>query len=613
MAFWKKWFGGGDEAQPPSSSDATPTVEEAPAETETEVGSQELDGTEEPDPTEVYESGMAAWSAGDLEEAEHLLRQAAELAPDVLRHVGNLGNLLAEVGDHQGALGCHERVIALNDGLAIAHFNRGNALVELGELALAAGAYSRALELDPSHAQAAGALGRSLWRIGEEGRAMDAWRRALSVAPDDADSLRRLGAALLARDGDAEAAELLGRAVALEPDRASTSHNLGKALMRLSRPAEAHEALSRVVALRPDDATALYDLATSLKHLGRLEEARAGYEAALAVDPRHYESTANLGWMLLQTGQTAAALEAWERSAQLRRRTFQAQELERVPRHRLRHDAEQVRYLRETVGITDEVGRWLGHAEGLIMMGHDPIDISAPDLSSVAQRMLHLEKSPRVESGALHADLDLDDVCARYFERRPEVVVVDELLSPEALAALQEHVRRSTMWSRTYSGGYLGAFMGGGLANPLVLQIAEELRVRLSPIFGEHQLEQCWAFKYDSRLRGINIHADVAAVNVNFWITPDEACEDPEVGGLVVWDVESPEDWSFRDYNENEPKIRGFLEENGAKAIRVPHRCNRAVVFNSTLFHETDDIRFEDAYLSRRVNITMLFGLGLRQ
>ncbi|HAP42138.1 MAG TPA: hypothetical protein DCQ94_20645, partial [Nitrospira sp.] len=68
--------------------------------------------------------------------------------------------------------------------------------------------------------------------------------------------------------------------------------------------------------------------------------------------------------------------------------------------------------------------------------------------------------------------------------------------------------------------------LGDGFASPLLLQIAEELRRRLPRIFGRHRLTQAWAFKHDSARRGLNIHADAAAVNVNFWITPDEANRD---------------------------------------------------------------------------------------
>jgi hypothetical protein len=33
---------------------------------------------------------------------------------------------------------------------------------------------------------------------------------------------------------------------------------------------------------------------------------------------------------------------------------------------------------------------------------------------------------------------------------------------------------------------------------------------------------------------GIGIHADFAAINVNFWITPDDANLDPKSGGIQL-------------------------------------------------------------------------------
>jgi hypothetical protein len=51
-----------------------------------------------------------------------------------------------------------------------------------------------------------------------------------------------------------------------------------------------------------------------------------------------------------------------------------------------------------------------------------------------------------------------------------------------------------------------------------------------------------------------------------------------------------------------------WLKETGAQAITIPYRANRAVVFNSDLFHETDDVTFKDDYVSRRINITLLYG-----
>jgi len=175
---------------------------------------------------------------------------------------------------------------------------------------------------------------------------------------------------------------------------------------------------------------------------------------------------------------------------------------------------------------------------------------------------------------------------------------------------LREFCWTSTIWKKDYENGYIGAFLGDGFASPLLLQIAEELRRRFPRIFGAHRLTQAWAFKHDSARRGLNIHADAAAVNVNFWITPDEANLNPESGGLVVWDKEAPKEWDFKTYNSDKARssIYEWLTSQGAKEIKIPYRANRAVVFNSDLFHETDDIAFKEGLTNRRINITLLYG-----
>jgi hypothetical protein len=48
-----------------------------------------------------------------------------------------------------------------------------------------------------------------------------------------------------------------------------------------------------------------------------------------------------------------------------------------------------------------------------------------------------------------------------------------------------------------------------------------------------------------------------------------------------------------------------FLEVSDAKAITIPYRASRAVIFDSNLFHKTDVIRFAEGYENRRINITM--------
>ena len=41
----------------------------------------------------------------------------------------------------------------------------------------------------------------------------------------------------------------------------------------------------------------------------------------------------------------------------------------------------------------------------------------------------------------------------------------------------------------------------------------------------------------------------------------------------------------------------------------VPYRENRAIIFDSDLFHATSEVDFEPSYVGRRMNITMLYGV----
>ena len=156
--------------------------------------------------------------------------------------------------------------------------------------------------------------------------------------------------------------------------------------------------------------------------------------------------------------------------------------------------------------------------------------------------------------------------------------------------------------------GYLGAYLADGFGTALALQIAEELRTSLPRIFRHHRLNQLWAYKYAPRLPGIATHADFAAVNVNFWVAPDAANRNPGSGGLIVHRAVAPSHWSFHKYNADSAAMQEFLAEADGEPVTVPYRRNRAVIFDSDLFHRTGDLEFRPGYANRRINVTMLFG-----
>ncbi len=313
------------------------------------------------------------------------------------------------------------------------------------------------------------------------------------------------------------------------------------------------------------------------------------------------------------------AMASFRRSADL---TFNHQKpvsIRSVAKARIKHDFEQVQFL-----LAHSLGSDLppSYVEGLDALYQrvlkatetswfiHPTSQEEMQIAPSFNRILHYDKAETLPAGTLNPDLNISDIEARYQEKKPEIMYMDNLLNPAALTTLRKFCLESTIWKRDYQNGYIGAFLANGFACPLLLQMAEELRTTFPGIFKNHLLNQAWAFKYDSALRGLNMHADAAAVNVNFWITPDEANLDPNSGGLIVWDKEAPDEWDFKEYNneKNADKIQDFLDRHHAEDVTIPHRQNRAVIFNSNLFHKTDTISFKNDYENRRINVTLLYG-----
>eukprot|EP01043_Picozoa_sp_COSAG02_P050338 COSAG02_NODE_5164_length_4578_cov_7.409243_3_plen_140_part_00 len=94
-----------------------------------------------------------------------------------------------------------------------------------------------------------------------------------------------------------------------------------------------------------------------------------------------------------------------------------------------------------------------------------------------------------------------------------------------------------------------------------------ELRAGFPDIIGNLTLQNFWCYKYESGESGIQVHADDAEVNLNFWVTPDESNTDLNRGGLVVW--------------HQEPE-RTLEEDGGAYAQTLLFRSSKEDVRSET-------------------------------
>jgi tetratricopeptide (TPR) repeat protein len=506
--------------------------------------------------------------------AEASLRQAIAANPRLAKAHFHLGGICCLTGRYADAVQAYEQAIASAPDYAEAHNNLGNALLYLGDLRKAEQAYRKTVTLKPQFAPGYNNLGQVYLQSGRYEEARAAAQRATALRPDYAEAHNNLGNALHALGLNAEAQAAFNAAIRISPNYSAAYTNLAASLLADGNFSAAEIAARRAINLTPGAPEGHDALGSALREQGKLAEAEASYREALRLDPDYTAAYNHLGLILEEYGRLDDAFALFRQHAELSYgpKAKRPGPPEPDPPHKQRHD--------------DEQRAWLG-----------------PDAGG-----FHIAECERLAGPAVNPHNGTQEIEKTWRNGNPQIVVIDDLLTQEALEKLRSFCLRSTVWRKAYDEGYLGAVPEYGFAAPLIAQIAEELRATYPAIFGGHPLLHFWAFKYDSGLRGIKVHADFAAINVNFWITPDEANLDPDHGGLVIWDVAAPLDWNFVKYNSANDEIREFLRSNNAKSVTVPYRANRAVIFDSDLFHETDKISFRPGYENRRINITLLYG-----
>ena len=429
----------------------------------------------------------------------------------------------------------------------------------------------------------------------------------------------------LHRSGELEQAEALYRAVLGAADVPDAHHLLAVLLHQQGRTTESLAAFERALAARPDQPLFLYNHARALTDLRQLDQAAAALRRAVAAKPDFVEAWRNLGTCLRDAGDPVGSVAAFRALFRLTRvdrpsdRTHKT--WRRITRSKLRHDIEQLDWLEANGGLPQAL-EGAGEAYRRVLAelddgrpdDDDPVvELTDAQFERIGQwfnRALHVPEL-RFDDDPVNPDLDVEGALQRWRDNDPGISWFDDFLVPQARHELYRWMLASTLWFDCgYQGGYLGAYVEEGFSCQGLLQIATSLQQRFPTLMADHPLRQMWAFKCDPRLRGLGAHADSSVVNVNFWVTPDEANLEPGTGGLVVTPVVAPPEWGYDSYNsaDHAARILAYVADQGAETITLPYRCNRAVMFNSDLFHWSDRIHFRDAYAHRRINVTLLFG-----
>ncbi len=235
----------------------------------------------------------------------------------------NLGNLLCEGGDFEGALKQYRLAAdAYPDGADV-YINTGRPLIALGRWADAADALRTAVRVNPQSSLAHNNFGLVLRRLGEPASAVNEFRQAVEIAPDAVMAYNNWGATLVRVGKAEEAVAVFRRGLARSPVLPQTLYGLAHALDRSGHGLQAEAAYRRARLVAPGLPAAYtvtaWELSTNPKPELRdpPEAVRLAEIAARATGERQVDPLDALAAALAADGQFEAAVAVAKRAEQL--------------------------------------------------------------------------------------------------------------------------------------------------------------------------------------------------------------------------------------------------------------------------------------------------------
>lgn len=493
-----------------------------------------------------------------------------------------------------------------------AYFMLGSCFVRLNDLENGQKNYEKVIAINPTHIEAYNSLG-IIFKIQKKYKdAMKCFKKTISLNSQYFKGHYNLGN-IFELLGEYNKAKISYKNVInINLNFSDAYFRLGSIAMYSANYKSAEEYFKKTIDSNPNHFQAYNNMGIVLTFLDNYKNASENFKKSLEINPNYADAQANLtnAYLKMSVKKETIISESFKCLKMLNYQQFPFPG-NFINKFRLKHDVGQAELIASNNFKVQGIKTFIEIGNNILINrgNNEKIYLDDKETNSLLDfyRSTFIYKIENLPKSYINSDKNWKKIEDEYLHSKNQITYIDNFLSEECLFELRKFCLLSKVWLQDYKNGYLGSFVDRGFISPLHLKIAEELNQKLPKVFGK--LVRLWGFKYDTKLgKGINIHADAAIANLNFWITPDEFHNNKEGGGLKVYDAPAPDNWHFNDYNDNPKKIYEFLKEKKPNLVTVPYRYNRAVLFNSAYFHETDQIDFVDKYEGRRINVTYLFG-----
>ncbi len=272
----------------------------------------------------AYVTGYSeADDASFIDRAQESCALALRLNPNLDIVHTSLGNLALSTGRHKDAEQSFNKALDLNPADVDALLGLGYAFHRQNKLADAEANLKKAVDIHPGDATAFNALGNFYFETGQNDKAAVQYEYAVALTPKDMNRLTNLGVAYMMLGNFESARTSFQQAIDIEPTKSAHSM-LGMMLYYLGDYDAAIENHVSAVNLKPGDALAHANLGDALWVSGNEEDARIAYrkaealvEAAMNVNPNDPFSMMDLGWLRAQLGRPDEARALIDRASKL--------------------------------------------------------------------------------------------------------------------------------------------------------------------------------------------------------------------------------------------------------------------------------------------------------